>query len=108
MFPSKLITSKQSSTVSKKKLHASLSQTYFLPPVWSTGVNRVYLDKLEAGQVFRVETRVLDSFLADLRPSQLAKASFTCKFIIYTRLDRLLAELGKLHLGFDEGLIPDR
>lgn len=62
---------------------------------------------MQAGLVFRVEILELSKFLAGLAPNQLVKASFTCKWEVYTKIDRLLQEQGLPGLGFERGLTPD-
>lgn len=94
-------------TITKKAMYSRLAETYYLPPLLSTGVNRKYLEKVEEGTVFRVEIIVLNKFLAELRPNQVRNSTFTCKFQAYSKVDRLLREMGKKGLGFDEGLVPD-
>ena len=94
-------------TITKKAMYSRLSETYYLPPLLSTGVNKKYLGKVQEGNVFRVEIIVLNKFLAELKPNQVRKSLFTCKFQAYSKVDRLLREIGKPGLGFDKGLVPD-
>ena len=54
-----------------------------------------------------MEIILLNKFLAELKPNQVRKPLFTCKFEAYSKLDRLLRDLGKPGLGFDTGLVPD-
>jgi hypothetical protein len=91
----------------KKALYARLADLFSLPPRDSKGVTLKYLERVEEGTVFRVEIIELNKFLAGLRPSQLRKAGFTCKYVALKKMDRLLAELGKPGLGFEPGIIPD-
>lgn len=93
-------------TIAKKTLYSQLAETYHLPPKDSRGVSRKYLEKVQEGTAFRVETIELNKFLAELKPKQRYKAQFTCRYQVYSRVDRLLSELGKPGLGFEEGLIP--
>ena len=94
-------------TTTKKTLYSRISETYFLPSLQSTGLNRKYLEKVQEGTVFRVETMELNRFLAELKPKQLRKAPFTCKSQAYSKMNRLLQEMGKPGLSFEEGQLPD-
>lgn len=94
-------------SATKKAQYAKLADTYFLPPERSTGLSKKYLDKVEQGMVFRVETSEIQMFLAGLKPSQLTRAAFTSKSLAYSKVDRLLQECGLPGLGFEEGLLPD-
>ena len=91
----------------KKILYSTLTDQYFLPPRDSRGVNKAYLDKVKAGTVFRVGILTIKRFLAELRPSQLKRSVYTCKFEAYSKIDRLLKERNIPGLGFEEGHIPD-
>ena len=70
-------------TITKKAMYSRLAETYYLPPLLSTGVNRKYLEKVQEGKVFRVEIIVLNKFLAELKPNQVRKSLFKCKFQAY-------------------------
>jgi hypothetical protein len=91
----------------KKTLYSQLADLYFLPPRESKGVTKAYLDKVKAGTVFRVETLTLKRFLAELRPSQLKKSVYTCKFEAYSKIDTLLTEREMPRLGYEEAIVPD-
>ena len=91
----------------KKTLYTQLSELYFLPPRDSTGVTKDYLDKVKQGKIFRVELKVINRFLVELKPSQLKRSLYTCKFEAYFKVDKLLTERGDLQLGFEEGKVPD-
>jgi hypothetical protein len=94
-------------SVPKKTQYAILADTYFLPPVRSTGLSKKYLDKVEQGSVFRVQNSEIQMFLAGLKPSHMTRAAFTSKSVAYSKIDRLLRECGEPGLGFEEGLLPD-
>lgn len=91
----------------KKILYSALADQYFLPPRDSRGVNKTYLDKVNADTVFRVEILTINRFLAELRPSQLKRSVYTCKFEAYAKVDKLLTETEVPLLGFEEGHVPD-
>ena len=91
----------------KRKLYSRLAEEHCLPPINSYGVTKRYLDKVQAGEVFRVGAIDMNRFLAELRPSQLKRTVYTCKFEAYSKIDRLLVERGEKSLGFESGLIPD-
>lgn len=91
----------------KKKMYKSLAEQYFLPPRDSYGLTLQYLQKVQTGSVFRVETAVLHRFLAELKASELKRAVYTCKFEAYDKIDRLLRERDEPGLGFDSGLLPN-
>lgn len=93
--------------VKKKALYSQLAATYYLPPKNSKGVSQKYLEKVKEGSVFRVEIIELNKFLSDLKPNQLLKADFTCRYQAYYKIDRLLQEMSKPGLGFEPNLIPD-
>jgi hypothetical protein len=91
----------------KKILYSQLSDQYFLPPRDSRGVTKTYLDKVKVGTVFRVETLTLKRFHAELRPSQLKRSLYTCKFEAYSKINTILVERGAPDLGFEEAHMPD-
>jgi hypothetical protein len=92
-------------SVSKKTQYAILADTYFLPPVRSTGLSKKYLDMVEQGSVFRVQNSEIQMFLAGLKPSHMTRAPFTSKSVAYSKINRLLLECGEPGLGFEEGLL---
>jgi hypothetical protein len=91
----------------KKQLYARLAQDWALPPLNSTGVSHRYLQQVEAGTVFRVGVLELKRFLAECRPGQLQKVAFANKDQAYAKVNRLLREMGRPALGFEERCWPD-
>lgn len=91
----------------KKRLYSELAEKYFLPPRDSYGVTKKYLDKVSAGTVWRVELITMKRFMAEMRPSQMKRAVYTCKFETYIKIERVLMEKGEKSLGYETGLIPD-
>jgi hypothetical protein len=91
----------------KYKLYMQLQEDFYLPPLRSKGVTKIYLQQAIDRSVFLVDRQRMARFLADLPPSKLAKVEHSSKLEIFLKLQTILAERKLKPLGFAEGVIPD-
>lgn len=93
--------------LTKKLLHARLSNEYFLPDHTTRGVNRVYLVGVFTGAHYRVPLLEFKRFDAELTPAQKKRCPILCGVDAVTKINRLLQETNRPQLGFHAGVYPD-
>ena len=95
------------SQISKKTLYKRLADVYYLPPCNSKGVSRQYLETVQSGTCFRIETIELKRFLAELKPSQTKRSLYANKSEAFIKLRSLLNELNYKPLSFQAEYVPN-
>ena len=93
--------------MTKKALHARLSNDYFLPDHTTRGVNRIYLVGVFTGVFYRVLLLDFKRFDAELTPAHKKRSPILCGADAVSKINRLLQETNQHQLGFPAGLYPD-
>lgn len=93
--------------LTKKALHARLSNDYYVPDHKHRGVNRAYLVGVFTGAHYRIPLLEFKRFDAELTPSQKKKCPILCGSDAVVKINRLLEETHRPGLGFAPGVFPD-
>ena len=93
--------------LTKKALHARLSEEYFLPANNARGVTRTYLVGVYTNRHYRIGLFDMQRFMAELTPQHMKKAPYINSNDVKAKVQVLLREHQMPELGYPNGVIPD-
>jgi len=94
-------------SLSKKKIYEKLAEDYLLPNFSCRAIIRDYLAGVYSNNYFRVGLSEINKFKVDITPRLMKKAVFVDVSQIVQKIDALLKESNRPHLGFIHGYMPD-